>query len=261
MHMGEGRAQLFDCASVSGALIWQFIQNRPSGSGVNAGGVSLSAAGSVDRLSKNLFGTRVGTWDAKSPPQAQQKHSTQKVGLNRTVRRHNEKKLHTSQTLQFIVSVAKKIFVIYGVIIRVKKMVDINKERGDVGVWPWGSASPMDGDNIRLLTVRPSGIKVTGHRRTGAGKKLKLREADPRTQLPLAGKQLRIMGNHMSLETKTVLVTLQLILFINNQTVYDPEIWDQIEVKVWDSATKNDKAVVGLLSTWRAVSEALKSHV
>lgn len=53
-------------------LIWQFIQNRPSGSGVNAGGANLSAAGSVDRLSKNLSGTRVGTWDAKSPPQAQQ---------------------------------------------------------------------------------------------------------------------------------------------------------------------------------------------
>lgn len=63
------------------ALIWQFIQNRPSGSGVNTGGVRLSAAGSVDRLSKNLSGTRVGTWDAKSPPQAQQKHSTQKVSL------------------------------------------------------------------------------------------------------------------------------------------------------------------------------------
>jgi len=30
-------------------------------------------------------------------------------------------------------------FVIYGVIISVKKMVDVNKEGGDVGVWPWGS--------------------------------------------------------------------------------------------------------------------------
>ncbi|NWZ32356.1 CC171 protein, partial [Asarcornis scutulata] len=58
-----------------------------------------------------------------------------------------------------------------------------------------------------------------------------------------------------------VLVTLHLIPFINNQTVYEPEIWDQIEVKVWDSATKNDKAAVGLLGTWRAVSEALKSRV
>uniref|UniRef100_A0A8C3CB26 Reverse transcriptase domain-containing protein n=1 Tax=Cairina moschata TaxID=8855 RepID=A0A8C3CB26_CAIMO len=69
------------------------------------------------------------------------------------------------------------------------------------------------------------------------------------------------MGNHTSFGTKTVLVTLQLILLINNQTVYDPEIRDQIEVKVWDSATKNDKVAVGLLSTWHAVSEALKSHV
>ena len=69
------------------------------------------------------------------------------------------------------------------------------------------------------------------------------------------------MGNHMSLETQNVLVTLQLIPFISNQTVYDPETWDQIEVKVWDSATKNDKVVAGLLGTWRAISEALKSHV
>ncbi|TRZ17436.1 hypothetical protein HGM15179_009690 [Zosterops borbonicus] len=51
-------------------LIWHLIQNHPSGSGVNTGGANLSAAGSVDRLSKNLSGTRVGTWDAKSPPQA-----------------------------------------------------------------------------------------------------------------------------------------------------------------------------------------------
>ena len=41
----------------------------------------------------------------------------------------------------------------------------------------------------------------------------------------------------------------------------DLETWDQIEVKVRDSATKNDKVAAGLLSTWRAVSEALKSHV
>ncbi|EOB08829.1 hypothetical protein Anapl_13615 [Anas platyrhynchos] len=74
-------------------------------------------------------------------------------------------------------------------------------------------------------------LKVTGNECTRAGKKLKLREVDPRTQPPLVGKQLHIMGNHTSLETKTVLVTLQLILLINNQTVYDPELWDQIEVK------------------------------
>jgi len=58
------------------------------------------------------------------------------------------------------------------------------------------------------------------------------------------------MGNHTSLGTKTVLVTLQLILLINNWTVYEPQIWDQTEVKVWDSATKNDKVAVGLLGTW-----------
>ena len=70
-----------------------------------------------------------------------------------------------------------------------------------------------------------------------------------------------IMGNHISLETKTVLVTLQLILLIINQTAYELEIRDQIEVMVWDSATKTDKVAVGLLGTWRAVSEALKSPV
>ncbi|EOA99424.1 hypothetical protein Anapl_07161 [Anas platyrhynchos] len=73
--------------------------------------------------------------------------------------------------------------------------------------------------------------KVAGNGHTGAGKKLELREADQRTQLPLAGKQLHIMGTHTSLETKTVLVTLQLILLINNWPVYEPEIWDQTEVK------------------------------
>jgi len=40
--------------------------------------------------------------------------------------------------------------VIYGIIVCVKKMVDINKEGG---VWPWGSASPMVGGNVRLLTM------------------------------------------------------------------------------------------------------------
>lgn len=39
---------------------------------------------------------------------------------------------------------------IYGEIIRVKKMADTNKEGGDVGVWPWGSTSSMVGDNIGL---------------------------------------------------------------------------------------------------------------
>lgn len=48
---------------------------------------------------------------------------------------------------------------------------------------------------------------------------------------------------------------------VTNQTVYDPETWDQIGVKLWDSATKNDKVVAGLLSPWPAISEALKSHV
>ena len=48
--------------------------------------------------------------------------------------------------------------VIYGVVIRVQKMVDINKEGGDVGVWPCGSANPVVNDNSRLLTMRPSGM-------------------------------------------------------------------------------------------------------
>lgn len=58
-------------------LIWQLIQNHPSGSGVNTGGVNLSAAGGVDSLSKNLSGTGVGTWDANPLPRL----STQKVTL------------------------------------------------------------------------------------------------------------------------------------------------------------------------------------
>ncbi|EOA99048.1 hypothetical protein Anapl_14106 [Anas platyrhynchos] len=128
-------------------------------------------------------------------------------------------------------------------------MVDINKEGGDLGMWQWGSESLVVGDNIKLFNdevirnvksleeIKKANCseklvqKVTGNGRTGAEKKLKLREADPCTQPPPAGKQLRIMGNHKSLETKTVLVTLQLILLINNQTVYEPETWDQIEVK------------------------------
>ncbi|EOB02581.1 hypothetical protein Anapl_16837 [Anas platyrhynchos] len=48
------------------------------------------------------------------------------------------------------------------------------------------------------------------------------------------------MGNHTSLGTKTVLVTLQLILFTNNQAVYDPEIWDQTEVK-WIKRGEHEK--------------------
>ena len=47
---------------------------------------------------------------------------------------------------------------IYGVIIRVKKTVDINKEGGDLGVGPLRSESPVVDDNIRLLTMRPSGM-------------------------------------------------------------------------------------------------------
>lgn len=49
----------------------------PFGSGVNTGGVNLSAAGGVDSLSKNLSGTGVGTWDANPLPRL----STQKVTL------------------------------------------------------------------------------------------------------------------------------------------------------------------------------------
>ena len=48
--------------------------------------------------------------------------------------------------------------VIYGVVIRVRKMADINKEGGDLGMWQWGSESLVVGDNIRLLTMRSSGM-------------------------------------------------------------------------------------------------------
>ncbi len=33
--------------------------------------------------------------------------------------------------------------VIYGVVIRVEKMVDINTEGGDLGMWPWGLENPV----------------------------------------------------------------------------------------------------------------------
>ena len=59
--------------------------------------------------------------------------------------RFNKSKLHLGSVL-------------YGVVIRVEKMVDINKEGGDVGVWPWGSANLVVNDNSRLLTMRPSGM-------------------------------------------------------------------------------------------------------
>ncbi|EOA99049.1 hypothetical protein Anapl_14108 [Anas platyrhynchos] len=94
-------------------------------------------------------------------------------------------------------------------------------------------------------------LKVSGSRRTGAGKKLKLREADPRAQLPLAGKQLRIMGNHMSLGAKTVLVTLQLMLLINNQTVYDPGTWDQTEVKICSAKLSKPLKEARTESRWK----------
>lgn len=39
-----------------------------------------------------------------------------------------------------------------------KEMVDINKEWGDLGVWPLGLESPVVDANIRLLTMGPSGM-------------------------------------------------------------------------------------------------------
>ncbi|EOA94108.1 hypothetical protein Anapl_17196 [Anas platyrhynchos] len=119
---------------------------------------------------------------------------------------------------------------------------------------------PLEKEDQKTLKTWQHTVPMSS-KHTRAGKKVKVREVDPRTQLPLTDQQLCIMGNHTSLGTKTVLVTLQLILLINNRTVYEPEIWDQIEVKVWDSATKNDKVAVGLLGTWQAFSEALKSPV
>ena len=35
----------------------------------------------------------------------------------------------------------------------------VNKEGGDVGVLPWGSRSPMAGDNFGLLKMSPSGMQ------------------------------------------------------------------------------------------------------
>lgn len=61
-------------------LIWQYIQNRPSGSGVNAGGANLSAAGSVDRLLKTLW-HQDGNLGCKISSPGTARLSTQKVTL------------------------------------------------------------------------------------------------------------------------------------------------------------------------------------
>ena len=41
------------------------------------------------------------------------------------------------------------------VLICVNHAFFVNKEEGDVGVWPWGLTSPMVGDNVGLLMMRP----------------------------------------------------------------------------------------------------------
>jgi len=48
---------------------------------------------------------------------------------------------------------------------------------------------------------------------------------------------------------------------ITNQTIYDPEVWDWIGVRLWDAATKGDKTAFGLLQTWRKIFEALRTHL
>ena len=86
----------------------------------------------------------------------------------------------------------------------------------------------------------------------------------------------------MTSEQKNVLVTFQIILkkwgplpfcskclyglprvtpSITNQTIYDPEVWDRIAVRLWGAATKGDNTAFRLLQTWRKIFEALKSHL
>ena len=48
---------------------------------------------------------------------------------------------------------------------------------------------------------------------------------------------------------------------ITNQTVYDPEVWDRIGVRLWGAATEGDKTAFGLLQTWRKILEAIKIHL
>lgn len=44
---------------------------------------------------------------------------------------------------------------------------------------------------------------------------------------------------------------------ITNERVYDPEVWNQIRVRLQDAATNSDKTAFGLLQ----IFEVLKSHV
>lgn len=45
---------------------------------------------------------------------------------------------------------------------------------------------------------------------------------------------------------------------VSQSTVFMTDLWDEVGMKLWDAVTKGDKAVVDMLPSWRAVSEALK---
>ena len=47
---------------------------------------------------------------------------------------------------------------------------------------------------------------------------------------------------------------------VSQSTVFMTDLWDEVGMKLWDAATKGDKAVVDMLPSWRAVSEALKAQ-
>lgn len=44
-------------------------------------------------------------------------------------------------------------------------------------------------------------------------------------------------------------------------TVYNPESWGAIGIKLWDAAARYNSIAAGLLGLWRMLFEALKAHV
>uniref|UniRef100_A0A8C3VBQ2 CCHC-type domain-containing protein n=1 Tax=Catharus ustulatus TaxID=91951 RepID=A0A8C3VBQ2_CATUS len=47
---------------------------------------------------------------------------------------------------------------------------------------------------------------------------------------------------------------------VSQSTIFTTDLWDEVGMKLWDAVTKGDKAVVVMLPSWRAVSEALKAQ-
>ena len=107
--------------------------------------INDSDEGTVSTLSKYADDTKLG--GVAGTPEGcaaiQRDLDRLESWAGRNQRRCNKSKLHLGS-------------VICGAVIGVEKMVDSNKEGGDVGVWPCGSANPVVNANSRLLTMRPS---------------------------------------------------------------------------------------------------------